>query len=733
MKNLHALAIAAALILICTQPACPDDSQVPQSKLRPKVALVLSGGGARGIAHVGVLKVLEKLNIPVDMVVGTSMGAIAGGLYANGYSPEELEELVMQTPWESLFTYDKSRAELLYRDKPDEKNYFVNLGIDRKLGLILPKGLIPSKRFEFRLKVWTAGASDDFARFRIPFRAAATDLETGKTVILEKGDIAKALRASMSVPGVFAPVEIDGRLLVDGGVSDQLPVDIAKKMGADVIIAVNVGTQLKKASDIKSVIDITDQLTRILTNRTVFDAEELLGPNDILIVPDLKGLTNMDFSKVAQGIAAGENAALAKKESLEKYSVTQETFADYLRRQRKPDEKPYEFIEVETPIGNFREKLDVKSDDIQEIVDKRLVTRRIFKNREFRTVDFSVIEDDGMKGLLLKSETVEWKPDLLKIGFEAEDDLEGDDDFDVLFGYTMNSINRFGADWKNEAQFGHTNRFFTEFWQPFTPKLWTPFAAPWFEAKNTSVYVYDEATKVAEYRTVEITGEFDLGFEFGRFGEMRIGVTRNYYHVKPKIAPIDWPDQKINDGGYTANIVIDTLDSLNFPRYGLQLSADAFISQKYLGADYSYTMYEGKASVPITFGRNTFVPQIKAGTCIGLDAEMDDVVYFNLGGFQNLSGMYPDQLQGSKMLFGELEYFFRIGHLPKMIGKNVYLGLTAEAGNVWLEPEEASLNDLIGAGSVFLGMETLLGPIFLVYGRVEGGQDAFYFYLGHMF
>lgn len=721
------------IILIAISPFQAEADEDRQKTARPRVALVLSGGGARGLAHIGVLKVLEDLRVPVDMIVGTSMGSIAGGLYANGYSPAQLEEMVLKTPWETLFSNEISRAELPYRKKPDEKNYFVNLGIDFKQGLIMPKALIPAKKFEFRLRAWTAGAPEDFSSFRIPFSAVATDIETGRTVVLSHGDLARSLRASMAVPGVFKPVEIDGKVLVDGGVSDQLPVDVAKKMGADVIIAVNVGTQLKKAAEINSIIDVTDQLSRILTNRTVFDAENLLGKQDVLIVPELKGFTNMDFSKTSQEIERGEQAALNLKDELVRYSVAEDVFGEYIKNQRRPVEAPFEFIEVETPFGNYREDLDIKSSDIQTIIDTRMVNRIIFKNREFSTVDFSVIEEDGKKGLLLKSQTTEWEPDILKFGFEAEDDIEGNDNYNVLFGYTMNSINRFGADWKNEAQFGLTNRFFTEFYQPFSPKLWTPFAAPWFEAKNTSVYIYEETQKVAEYRTREITGEFDLGFQFGRFGEMRIGIGRGSYHITPKIAPFDWPDEQIADAGYSGKLVIDTIDNLNFPRYGLYFEADGFLSDTNLGADYSYGMYQGKIAVPLTFGKSTIMPLVKGGSCRSLDKELDGVVFFSLGGFQNLSGMYPDQIQGNQMLFGELQYFYRIWHLPKIIGKNIYAGFTLEAGNVWNDPDDRSLEDLIGAGSVFLGLETLIGPIYLAYGRAEGSQDAFYFYLGHMF
>lgn len=436
--------------------------ETPAVSKRPKVALVLSGGGARGITHIGVMKVLEELKVPVDMIVGTSMESIAGGLYAIGNSPEELEEMVLQTPWDTLFLDTTSRSDLPYREKPDEKNYFLIIGDDHKEGIILPKGLIPTKKLEFRLRAWTAEAPENFDRFQIPFRAVATDIATGSTVALSRGDLARSLRASMAVPGAFEPVEIDGKMLVDGGVSDQLPVDIAKQMGADVIIAVNIGTPLKPANELKSVLDISDQLTNILTNQSVFDAEKLLTENDVLITPDLEGFTSMDFSRGTQEIEIGINAALAVKDKLSRYSVSDAEFSEYLKKQRRKEDTQYEFIEVKTSFGNFHEKIK-KSDDIQKIIDNRLIGRLFFRNMEFEAVDFTVIEKDGKKGLLLKAESKGKKPDQLKFGMEIEDDVEGDANYNVLIGYTMNSINRLGADWKNEVQIGQTNRIFSEF------------------------------------------------------------------------------------------------------------------------------------------------------------------------------------------------------------------------------------------------------------------------------
>ena len=731
MRKFKLLCFMALLTISLPQPSGGEERQAPVK--RPKIALVLSGGGARGIAHIGVLKALEQLKVPIDMIVGTSMGAIAGGLYASGYSPEQLEEMVIQAPWDTIFSNEESRSDMPYRQKPDKKNYFLNLGLDYKYGFILPKALIQAKKLEMRLRAWTVGSPDDFSRFHIPFTAVATDIATGETVVLSRGDIARSLRASMSVPGAFEPVKIGGKMLVDGGVSDQLPVDIAKKMGADIIIAVNVGTPLEASGKLRSVIDITNQLTGILTNKSVIVAEKLLTENDVLITPDLKDFSNMDFTKAAVEIDLGMKAALEVRDKLSRYAASEAYFSEYIDNQRRRQDSPYEFIELQTPYGNYKEDIEIKDQDILNIIDTKLIGRRIFRNRQFELVDFSVVEFNGKQGLLLKTELSDLGPDVIRFGFETEDDFQGDANYNVLFGYTVNKINRLGADWKNEAQIGQTNRFFTEFYQPFGKRLWMPFVAPWFEAKNSSMYFYENSEKIAEYRTRDITGEFDIGVQLGCIGEIRLGMAWNNFKLTPKIAPSDWSDEEIDDAAYEAKLKIDTLDNLYFPQHGVSVYAEARIARKYLGADISYDMYRAEASAPFAFGRSVIMPLVKAGSCQGLDLDLKYFGYFTLGGFQNLSGLYPDQIMGNQMLFGELVYFYRIWELPRAIGKSIYAGLSAEAGNVWDTASERSINDLTAAGSVFVGLETLIGPFYLGYGMAEKGQSAFYFYLGRMF
>ena len=248
-----AAALSFALLANCPGAFAAD---VPPPKVPgapPRIALALSGGGARGIAHVGVLKVLEELRIPITCVTGTSMGSIVAGAFAVGHSPAEIEKLVLAANWNELFRDNPPRTEIAARRKVDDyKTLFApEFGV-KNGGLALPKGIIAGVSIEAFLRVVAEPATgiQDFDKLPVPFRAVATDIETGEAVVLREGNVAEAMRASMSVPGAIAPVEKDGRLLVDGMIANNLPIDQARKLCGDVVIAVNIGTPPLKRDEI---------------------------------------------------------------------------------------------------------------------------------------------------------------------------------------------------------------------------------------------------------------------------------------------------------------------------------------------------------------------------------------------------------------------------------------------------------------------------------------------------
>ena len=400
---------------------------------RPKIGLVLGGGGARGASHVGVLKVLEENHIPIDYIVGTSMGAIVGGLYASGMSPGEIEENFKSVDWGDLFTDRLSEKELSFRNKGDRRK-FIDLELGLKNGkIVFPKGIISGHKLSFLLKsmVSPAATTKNFDLLPIPFRAIATDIETGEEVILKYGNLAEAIRASMSIPGVFTPVEIDGRILVDGGAINNLPIDIARQMGADIIIAVDVGMPLAKRDELDSALDITMQVIGIMTQQNVDEQIAQMRQKDILIRPDLGHITTADFSKVAETISLGEEKARDFIEDLKRYSISKDAYRDYLLTQRQDILEPakIDFVEIKKPARvapqAIKERIKTKLGAALSIEALKSDMRSVYSIGDFEQVDYDLIEENGKKGLLVDTKEKSWSPNYLRFGLNLIDDFEG--------------------------------------------------------------------------------------------------------------------------------------------------------------------------------------------------------------------------------------------------------------------------------------------------------------------
>ncbi len=366
----------------------------------PKIGLVLGGGGARGASHVGVLKVLEENHIPIDYIVGTSMGAIVGGLYSSGMSPKEMEEVFKSADWDDLFTDRLSEEELSFRNKGDRRK-FIDLEVGFKNGkVVFPKGIISGHKLSFLLKsmILPATSVEDFDLLHIPFRAIATDIETGETVVLKSGDLAEAIRASMSIPGVFTPVEINGCVLVDGGAVNNLPIDIAREMGADIIIAVDVGTPLAKRDELNSALDITMQVIGIMAHQNVERQLSQIQKKDILIRPDLGDIATMDFAKVEEVIPLGEEKAQEFTKELEQYSLSKDRYKGFLDSQRRDEleDVRIDFVKVKEPTRvatqAVEERIKTKPHSTLSTETLKKDLRGIYSIGDFEHVDFYLIE-----------------------------------------------------------------------------------------------------------------------------------------------------------------------------------------------------------------------------------------------------------------------------------------------------------------------------------------------------
>lgn len=710
----------------------------PADRPRPRIGLVLSGGGARGGAHIGVLKVLEELRVPVDVIVGTSAGAIVGAAYASGL-PLPAIELEMKALNTAALFRDMARPEMPYRRKADDAANYLGpeFGIHRD-GLALPKGAVAGVSLEAVMRRLTRRqSSTDFDRLPIPFRAVATDLATGDMIVLARGSLATAIRASMAIPGAVNPVEVDGRLLVDGGLTRNLPVDVARRMGADLIIAVNVGTPLLKREQITSILSVSEQMIGILTQVNVTQSLKELHPDDILITPQLDGLTSADFERLSEAALAGESAARAAAPRLASLGLGE---ADYVAAMlsRFPGDRarPVRIDEVRV-TGTRRVNPEVVLSAMETqpgqpfdpaVIDADL--KRIYGRGDFEGVNYSLVEEGRRTVLVTEVTEKSWGPNYLRFGLGLSSDFKGNSYFNLLATHRWTWMNRLGAQWRNDAQIGRTDLLRSEWYQPLTDRQ-RVFVAARAEYVRDPFDVFDiEGRRLVRLRRVSYGIGLDLGTPFGTAGEARIGLHRGRVKLveDTNLVAGTFPLPNADTGGWSASVVLDTLDNLRFPRNGYALDVKILAASPALGSTDRYTKASGALTLATSIGAHAFTLHARAGGSLSDDRELPDYELFSLGGFQQLSGYQTGQLQGREMAFGRLGYSYRLAGPSILDG--AYVGASLELGRIGESAFGRTRTSQRRGASLYFAFDSPLGPVYLAYGHADAGQQAVYFFLG---
>jgi NTE family protein len=730
MRLLHAAIIC---LMVLAPTAYATEGQ------RPRVGLVLSGGGARGAAHVGVLKVLDEMRVPVDAIAGTSMGAVVGGLYASGMTGAEIETLIRSLNWQDAFRDRPPREELGFRRKQDERNFLVRyaLGVKEE-GFVLPPGLVQGQKLEqvLRNAALPVAEIQRFDRLPIPFRAIATDLETGQAVVMDSGDLVTAMRASISAPGVFAPAQREGRLLVDGGLVENLPIDTARAMGVDVLIVVDVSFPLYLRDELKSPLEVTNQAFAILIRGRTLEQRKKLLPTDIVLDPPLGRFASADFSRVPQALRAGEEAARGARGSLASLSLSDGDYKQYLAaRSTRSTELPLiEFVRANSASSQYGPLIqETMKDLVGKKLDKELVRSRLsslYALDRFETIDYALLDDEGHTGLELDLRRKSWGPTYVRMGLNLEDDFEGNSRYNAALRFIATELNKLGAEWLTDIQIGENPKFFTEFYQPLSLAS-RYFISPQFDFEERSVFELRERDRVAEYRVREVEGGLDFGREISNWGEIRFGVHRGTGRRRVLIGDPSLPSVEFDRGGYFTRFSYDRLDSIFFPRHGQQFDLEWRAERENIGADRDFDSVRTSWLVARSVDRHTLIFWMDAGTTV--DALETPENSFSLGGFLNLSGLPPGFLAGPHYGVGRLIYYRRVGRGGEgVLDLPAYAGVSLEAGNTWLDRKDM-FGDLRMNGSLFFGLDTPLGPVYLATGYDEGGDKAFYLFLGRTF
>ncbi|MDY7546828.1 patatin-like phospholipase family protein [Glaciimonas sp. CA11.2] len=736
--------------------AAPDTSPTVVQK-RPRIGLVLSGGGARGYAHLGVLKMLEQWHIPIDYIAATSMGAVVGGLYASGLSADALEKKLSEINLSDIAFDRNDRAKLPQSRREDNFQYPIGLSAGYGDGkLKIATGLVQGNHLLALLQNWTTQlpANIDFDRLPTPFRTVATDLGTGEEVIIRAGSLPRAIRASMAVPGLFTPFNIDGHTLVDGGLVSNLPVQLARDMGADIIIAVNIATPLQDPSNIESPTAVAQQMVTILIRQNVKAQKALLKEKDILIEPELGDLSFTDFSRGKDGINAGAQATEQARAKLVPLALSDTQWKTYLAA-RQPGhvitaETRIDAINITTkgpvPAEIVQRQLGVHDGDLYNSSALNQDLTRLTTNGDFKSVTQEMVVENGRNILNVNAEAKTWGPQFLLFGFGVSNSFDGRGGFNLQIGHRFPWLTPSGLEWRNDIVLGDKQvDWRSELRQPIWDTLGL-YVAPYAQYNRRHVDIYpDEGANantvpLTSYVIDSATVGVDLGIPIARLGEFRAGVNYRqlnghpFYNIPGESGNL-FLSQQIKQTTARAQVTIDQLDDALFPRKGYYLSAITNIA--FGGAENHYNDAQIKALWAISSGRHTINLALEGAGVYGADNANGSIgnggLGFTLGGFQHLSAYAPDQFTGNYLAYGRITYLnnLREFNIPGL--SNPVFGSSLEIGDVWQTRDSVNKGPYKKSVSMFVGGNSLIGPLYFGFALAPQGVWNLYLQLGRVF
>jgi NTE family protein len=718
--------------------AAADDPCVHEIPVgRPKIGLVLGGGGARGAAHIGVIRYLEELHIPIDYVAGTSMGSLVGAFYATGMTAEQLESTVTAIDFDTLFKDSTSRSDQPYLRKLD-----ANLGLfGPKVGIgpksqLLPLGAIHGQKIYFLFEALTSERVQDtsFDDLPIPYRAVATDIVDGEAVVIGQGNLAVAMRASMSVPGAFDPVPMGQHLLVDGGLADNVPIDVVRRMGADIVIAVDVGTPLEPRENLTSLVSVTAQLTGLLVVRNANAQIATLTDRDVLIRPALgDDITSSSFDLVDKAIPIGYQAAVEKRGQLERLSADP---AEYARH------RSY----IETCVTGPPKVEFVKLDNRSRFSDKVILDRlhvplgvpldtaaldtqiqQIYGLGFLDLVRYQYVEENGKTGVWIHvvqdsrgTRFLEWGLDVF---------ADGDNTIANLRLALLNTaLDDYGSELRTLVQLGETPAFLIEMQKALGPGLkW--YFNPSISAERRDIDTFDSSGHILNtYKVDQFGGQLNIMREIGQDAALTAGFRRFSGHASVNVGDPSLHDYSYNGAEYVFDASFDGLDDRYFPSHGGQGRVDYIVSSKELGADQAYQQVMSQLLGAFTIGPHTLIGGVRYDMTVDNDAPI--YALFRGGGLFNLSGLEPNRVNGSN--FGEVFASYRVSLLGKGGFFPAYAGVSAEFGNAGEQKKDPFSNGIMN-GSVYFGYRSPIGPLYWGIGFAEDGQRVYFLRVGNVF
>jgi NTE family protein len=704
-----------------------------QNAKRPKIGLVLAGGSAHGLAHLGVIRWLEEHRIPVDLVTGTSMGGLVGGLYATGRDSAEMLAFVREIDWERALQGSPAYSDLSYRRKEDRRELFNTLELGLKGGLRLPAGLVPGQEIGLLFNKIQApyAAIPNFDALPIPFRCTASDLITGDLVVFRDGSLASALRATMSIPGLFSPVRANGKVLADGGLLDNLPADLAKEMGAEVIIAVDLSDPPVDPKTLDSIFGIAGRSVSVMIAGNVRRNHKLA---DLILNPDLKGISSSEFERYAELAERGYQEAQRKSRFLETLSVGEAEYAEHLRQRRARIRKFQSVPRFVTVSGVSPRRAAWLRDHLREFTGKPLdsaalerALTRLTGLGAYEVAGWTPVSRNGEDGLEIEVREKTYLPPVLNPGFTIDGSQVGSIGFGIGGRVTWYDLGSPGSEVRVDIGVGQVNFARGEYFWRFRPNGW--FLAPRGQADRTLLPLYLENERLAEYSFQNYGGGLDLGYNWGRLNELRVGFTSLWQRAALRTGIsglLPEPEGLSNSVGFRY-----VFDGANHPLIynrgaRVTLTGDYFV--KAAGSERRFGRIEARGG----FARPLFTPKgfgligLSGGSTLGDSS--DSLVFFTLGGPLRLGSLGFNQRIGNSYYLGTAGYLYQVGKLPPILGGSIYAGAFYQAGDAFLRGTRHSLYQ---DGSLALLGETKIGIMFL--GASFANRAKFYFGLGRFF
>jgi len=738
-----------ALLCYAFISICLSTSVLAEQKQRPKIGLALGGGGAKGAAHIGVIRVLEEMRIPIDYVAGTSIGAYVAGMVALGLSADEIEARMLATDWMSGYSDKIERNDLSYRNKKirDKFQLETDIGFNGK-EISLPSGYIQGETMAVLLRqsIKNLPNFESFDDMPIPLRTVALDLGLMKPYVFKSGSLVTAMQASMAVPGALKPIEHDGRMLADGGIVNNLPIDVLKGMGADIVIAIDIGTDLKTQPELTSYLAIVGQLITHMTNTSTQNQIATMEKRDILIKPNVSHIGTGAFERLAEGLPLGTAAANKKRAQLAQLSLNATDYQNYTarilqHRSKLPADDSFIADKIEIISDSNLDKniieltLGIKTGQRYSLTELEANIYHIYSQDIYERVDYEFKQRDDENILALKVKTKSWGPGFFDMMLSIEESFDSQSDIAIGGAYTLTDINRFGAEWRTEVILGTRTDINTEFYTPLDNNqkfFWDINAA--YTKQQRNFYLEDLSNNSnidflpTEYSSYQAGSE--LGWHINNWSLLALGYGAT--HGQVDLIGIDSGVTFDSYGPYL-RLGYDTLDSIYFPTRGhsLEFKIANISEDDGIDAGRSDTGSIRWLSAH-SFSRHSFALNAElGGTASKL---LVPTVVQDLGGYRNLSGFNRDEISGRYKAFGALLYNYRLADNDLgAVAFPAYFGLSLERGNVWNKRDDVDLSDTITAASISVGINSNFGPIILSYGSTDTNEQSLYLFLGTIF